>query len=221
MLLDLVDLLRCPNDHADAPLVCVARPARDRELETATLGCPVCHAEFTVQDGVAWLGPPPDAAATHAMSSDHPATAADVVRLAAMLDLTTPGGTVALTGGWAALARALAEMTACAVVVLANEARWIVPGHVSVLAGSRGIPLARASLRGIALGTEPAATLDARLGSAVAALALHGRLVAPRSCGPPGGCDEIARDDWWWVAERRERPQAVSLRRAPRRTPSQ
>ena len=56
MQLDLVDLLRCPAPHDEMPLVCVARSTTGRELRDATLGCPTCHAEFPVRDGVAWLG---------------------------------------------------------------------------------------------------------------------------------------------------------------------
>jgi uncharacterized protein YbaR (Trm112 family) len=239
MRLDLVDLLRCPNDHADTPLVCVAHRARDRELLSATLGCPVCHAEFTVADGVAWLGAgealAASAAAT-AASAAAPTVAADLavvatgsatevpddlLRLAAMLDLTSPGGTVALTGEWVGLAAALAALTSVGVVVLADRPLTGMGDAVSVLAGARGVPLARASLRGIALGDEPAAALDARLRAAPAALMHHGRLVAPVSCAVPPGCVELARDGQQWVARREEPPQAVSLKRAPPRTPGQ
>ena len=229
MRLDLVDLLRCPNGHDETPLVCVAGDARDRELRSAILGCPLCHAEFTVRDGVAWLGEgePPAAGGEPSLvtgssavaTTPSPGTPGDPFRLAAMLDLTSPGGTVVLAGEWAAAAGDLAALTSVGVVVLAGAAPAAAAGPVSVLAGTHGVPLARASLRGIALGAEPAGVLDARLAAAGAALVANGRLVAPVACDLPPGSEELARDARWWVAARREPPRAVSLRRAPPRTP--
>ena len=220
MQLDLVDLLRCPAPHDEMPLVCVARSTTGRELRDATLGCPTCHAEFPVRDGVAWLGlaasgpvPAPDAPA--------PAEAHDVavepIALAAMLGLAAPGGTVALAGSWAFAAPALAVLVEVSIVVLGADGATL-PAPVSVIAGAAGVPLARGALRALALALEPAhpGALEGRLAPAGRVVQHGGRLVAPVACALPPSFHELARDDAWWVAEHRVESPAGSLRRAPR-----
>ena len=56
MHLDLVDHLRCPREHlgldGTVALVCVPVRIDGRILHEAMLGCPTCHAQFAVIDGV-------------------------------------------------------------------------------------------------------------------------------------------------------------------------
>lgn len=208
MWLDLIDSLRCPNDHEETPLVCVAHEARDRDLEAGVLGCPVCRAEFTVRDGVARFGDAP---------GDAPAAAADatvddalVLRLAALLDLSAPGGVVAFSAGVAAAAPQVAErMEVHAIVVNVAASQ---PGTVSALCGVQTLPLASGSLRGAVL-DESAAPL---LASAARAVRVGGRLIAPSAWAIPEDYRQLARDERQWVAEHesaRSRPVALRVAR--------
>ena len=212
MRLDLVDLLRCPRPHEEMPLVCVARTTNGRELLDATLGCPSCHAEFSVRDGVAWLGTPAPSAASSGVA------AIDPITLAAMLGLASPGGTVALSGPWGEATRALAEIAETHVVLLSDDAAAGIPGLVSVVGGAAGVPFARGTLRALALASNPSRSgaLEACLVSAARVLMHGGRLVAPAWCSVPSAFHEVARDTRWWVAEHRVESPAIALQRAPR-----
>ena len=59
MFIEVTDLLRCPAEHDEAYLVLLPEVMEGREVTAGRLGCPVCHAEYPVREGVAELGPPP------------------------------------------------------------------------------------------------------------------------------------------------------------------
>ncbi|HJS48133.1 MAG TPA: hypothetical protein VJ773_09135, partial [Gemmatimonadales bacterium] len=91
MFIEVTDLLRCPADHAEAYLVLLPEAMDGREVTAGRLGCPVCHAEYAVREGVAELGPPP------AVQAGTPRL--DGGGVAALLGVEGPGGYVALVGG--------------------------------------------------------------------------------------------------------------------------
>ena len=51
MFIELVDSLRCPNDHAETWLVATCDAMRGRDIVTGTLGCPICRAQYAIVDG--------------------------------------------------------------------------------------------------------------------------------------------------------------------------
>jgi hypothetical protein len=217
MHLDLVDHLRCPNPHPDVTggvaLVCVPLRVEGRVLHEAMLGCAVCHARFSVHQGSGWFGAgdAPSAMPAPTPSDDE----AELLRLAAMLNLDSPGGFVLLDASWATLAEPLAARFAVSVVVASDGPRTFDHPAVSVLAGlAASLPLAPLTLRGAAWG--PGVT-SAPLVATTRALNANGRLVAPVEVDPPPALSVLARDDRHWVAEPRAEP--VSLRRAPAPTP--
>ena len=81
--------------------------------------------------------------------------------------------------------------------------------RVATVATSMGLPFAPRSLRGVALGER---ATDADVASAMRVLADGGRLVAPVSLPVPGEIAELARDDAWWIGEKRG--ALIGLRRA-------
>ena len=190
MFVELIDRLRCPNDHADTWLVATASRTAHRHLIDATLGCLECDAEYEVRDGDVFFGAP---VASEAM----PDSEADAMRVAALLNLQERGLYV-LDGGWASLASAVQG-------ILDVDLLLADPASAAASAGQgtlRGIgdrwPLAAASLHGIALDrATPARTADA-----VRVLRAAGRLVAPVSAALPAGVRELARDERHWVAEK-------------------
>ena len=52
MHVELTEILRCPNAHAESPLVASATRQVERRILQGTLGCPVCGREYPIQDGV-------------------------------------------------------------------------------------------------------------------------------------------------------------------------
>ena len=241
MHLDLVDHLRCPREHlgldGTVALVCVPVRIDGRILHEAMLGCPTCHAQFAVIDGVMVLSDdvivlgdgatgarpaPPDDGAQ--------GSADELVRLAALLNLDGPGGFVLLHADWGVHAGALATAFDISVVTLdapasvarvPRAARDARETRVStILSSGDRVPLAHGVLRGVALGLGVGGALPAPalLVSAGLAVMPNGRLVAPIGCERPPGWVELARDHRHWVAEARSTP--VTLRRAPRPPPT-
>jgi uncharacterized protein YbaR (Trm112 family) len=212
VFVELVSALRCPAAHEETWLVAASERTVGRSILEGVLGCPVCHAEYRIHDGVA------EFAATAGNAGASTAPAADeeeVVRLAALLDLASPGGLVILGGEWDGCADALGAITD-ARLLLVNPTRHAGPSEPrSAIRVGDVLPVAPAACRAIALDADTATV--PLLASAVRALRPGGRLAAPAACPMPDGVVELARDDRHWVAERDRDAVAlapVRLRRA-------
>src|SRR5579862_4251470 len=105
MHLDVVPVLRCPRDHEESGLVLAADQTEGRHVITGVLGCPVCEAEYPVRDGIAYFVDHDER-----VGRDDEDDEIDVMRTAAMLGLTEPGGVIMLTGDWASTADAISEL---------------------------------------------------------------------------------------------------------------
>jgi hypothetical protein len=195
MFIDLVDALRCPRPHETTWLVAAALDMRGRVFVRGTLGCPICHAEFPIADGVAGFDAAPAPAAP---PLDGPPDEL-ALRLAALLGLTEGGGIVAVGGAWEPALDPLLDVADVRALVLEPGPAWRPREPFGGLRGG-GVPVAAGALRGAALDT---ATADpARVEAAVRALRPRGRLVAPADVPLPAGVSELARDERHWVAER-------------------
>jgi uncharacterized protein YbaR (Trm112 family) len=206
VFIDLVDDLRCPRPHEDTWLVASAIRTQGRDILEGTLGCPVCHAEYAIRDGVIWFDQGPRAAEPTAQPSG-PELA---MQIAAFLDLSDPNGFALLSGSYGRLAGVLRGVVPPHLVVL-NPMPLVTSGDgVSALVIRDGIPLADATCRGVALDDAHA---DTHVDAAVRVLQPRGRLVAPVTTRLPEGVDEIARDERLLVAERTAAPpKLVTLR---------
>ncbi len=204
MFIELIDMLRCPRPHEDSWLVLAADEVIDRHVVRGTLGCPVCAAEFPIDDGEADLRlersplPAPGGAPDESDSGAAPAEAA--MRLAALLNLSDAEGRVALVGAAAAYAAELERLTSVAVLTVNGPAER--PWHVSAVRCMGPLPLAAASLRGVALGPEHHAGGGAvDLPASLHVLRAGARVVAPAALGVPATVRELARDAVSWVGE--------------------
>ena len=99
MNVELIDRLRCPNEHEETWLVAAASRTAPRRLLDATLGCPICDAEFEVRDGAVLFGAARDTAPM-------PASEDEAMRAAALLHVQERG-LYLLDAGWGSLAPAL------------------------------------------------------------------------------------------------------------------
>jgi hypothetical protein len=173
-----------------------------RHIVDGILGCPVCRREYAIRGGTAWFSARPPGADAPGLTTS--AGAADdeagVMRAAALLGLSDPGGIVVLGGSWAACADAVAELGASHVVVLNAQVSDSSPQEVSPIVVDDRLPFGAGALRGVAVDAELGS--PELLASAAASLRSRGRLIAPSGAPVPDGVDVLARDDQHWVAER-------------------
>src|SRR5215207_268084 len=217
MFIELIDALRCPRTHEESWLVLAAAQIDARHVRDGTLGCPVCHAEYSIHDGIAdfrladagtsgLVGTSSDAGTSVAehVSADH---------LAAMLNLGDALGFAVLTGGWARLADGLLELGNPPPLLLVDppEGSLMAPGLSGLRAGA-ALPLAAGAARATAVDTID----ETRLASAANTTSATGRIVAPARARIPAGVRELVRDDTLWVGER-EAPPAPLVRLHVRR----
>ena len=206
----MLDLLRCINPHEDTWLVASLKAISNRFVLDGTLGCPVCHAEYSIRKGVVdfrQAGDSPQAGTESTSPAGNRETLA--TRVGAFLNATEPGGTLVVGGGWAAAAQELSVMTEARVLVL-NPGRAIEESEtVGLLRVSREIPLAPDSAIGVAV--DDAFPWEV-ISSALKVVRPGGRIVGPAAIEAPAEVTVLARDERFWVAEKPV--QMIPLRRA-------
>jgi uncharacterized protein YbaR (Trm112 family) len=212
MHVELVDLFRCLAPHDDSWLVAAAHETRHRVIIHGVLGCPICGAEYPIVDGVADFRTETDSKTEKDHGSTSQPDDAETFRLAAQLDLGTPGKTVALIGYGIHDARALQQLVPMRVVLVNTPIEsFDADGEpIARITCGNVLPVAPASLDGVAV--REGYALPANV---VDVLRANGRLVAPRHLEVPAGVNELARDDREWVAARAavaSRPVQLSRR---------
>jgi uncharacterized protein YbaR (Trm112 family) len=215
MFIELVDSLRCLTPHEDTPLVAVSRRMEGRSIVEGTLGCPVCRRQYAIADGVAWFGVEAGTRADTPSPTLAPAGDDGALRLAAFLGVESPGGIVVLDGSWSRLAMALREIVplSCVLVDPPPGVELVGEGIGAIRSGGV-IPLAQASVRGVALDAGADTT---RVTAALRVLSSRARLVAPSTLAVPDEVDELARDERLWVGRTRVASSApVSIARGAR-----
>lgn len=208
MFVELVDALRCPRPHEDTWLVASADSTVARHIVAGTLGCPICHAEYPIVDGVAHFegDAPAKRGAAVAPAPD------DALKLAAFLDLAEGRGSVLLAGRWGAAAPALAAMITAPLLLIDPPAGVESRGAISIVVTGGRVPVAEGSMRAAAV---DASQSPEGVATIVAAVRPGGRVVGPASVATPAGVREIARDETLWIGEREGAASPlVGLRRA-------
>jgi uncharacterized protein YbaR (Trm112 family) len=210
MFIEMLDLLRCVNAHEDTWLVASLKAISNRFVLDGTLGCPVCHAEYPIRKGIAdfsQAGELAQESTGHSPASESPRELA--TRVGAFLNATEPGATLVLGGSWAEAAQELSVMTDTRVIALNPSKRVEESESVGLLRVRREIPLAPASVLGVALdATFPPDIIS----SALRAVRAGGRMVGPTVMDAPRDLVALARDENFWVAEKPV--EMVSLRRS-------
>lgn len=227
MFIELVGSLRCVHEHQLSWLVASAYRMEERDIVSGELGCHVCGARYSVESGVAdfrelgseSLASPeraPAARPAHDRANDRSREAAPAelaLRVAALLDLTSPGGLVVLAGDWSAAAPPLAggEIAERVQLLVLDPVTELESGNgISLALTGRRPPIRPATARGIAL-DESHSDHD-YVASAAEALRPGARLLAPLSAPIPPGLAELARDDRFWLASK-GRVERVELKR--------
>jgi uncharacterized protein YbaR (Trm112 family) len=210
VFIELIDLLRCVEEHEDTWLVASFETVSNRFVLDASLGCPSCSAHYPIRDGVADFS-----AGQTTASCDKERGAAShrreelATRAGAYLNATQPGATIVLGGLWAYAAQELAEMADVRVIALNAPNEVKESSRVALVQTATRIPLAPESVHGVALDAWfPVAMTQA----AWRAVKPGGRVVGPTSFDPPADSTVLAHDDSYWVAEKLA--QLVSLERS-------
>lgn len=197
MFIELTDHLRCPAPHDEQYLVLVPQVVERRSVRSGHLGCPVCHREFPIQDGVAVFG----------SAGDPVAPAPDLAGLTveglhAFLGLRGPGGYVALVGTVAALGPAVVELMRGVHFIGVNTPAGVVETPMLSLLRAPALPVKRRSLRAVAVGGDYAGR-DEWLREAVRALLPGLHLVAQgEPDAAPDNLEVLASAGGWWVGRK-------------------
>jgi uncharacterized protein YbaR (Trm112 family) len=195
MFIELVDALRCPNPHEESWLVASADRLAARHILVGIIGCPVCGAEFPIQDGVVDFR----RAALRAPVAALPADAEQATRLAAFLGLDDALGFAVLMGEWGSHALELRSIVDCPLLLIDPPAEIEAAPGLSLVRTDGLLPLATGAARGVAIDAGADAT---RIASAVRVTRPKGRVVAPARLAVPPEVRELARDERAWVGER-------------------
>lgn len=190
MFIELAEYLQCPADH-EQRTYCVVVPdvMVGRDVQTGSIGCPICEREYPIVDGEAHFGASPPRSA----SEDAGLSPPDTETVHALLGLAGPGGYVVLVGAAGHLAPALAEkMQGVHVISINPPARVPSDARVSVLRDDTRIPLHDSMARGVVVGADH--TSPAWLGEAVRVLLRGLRLVILRDDVTIAGVTVLAQE---------------------------
>ncbi|MGH7531913.1 MAG: hypothetical protein ACREL4_01370, partial [Gemmatimonadales bacterium] len=144
MFIELTDHLRCPADHDESYLVLLPEVADGRSVRTGTLGCPVCQAEYRIEDGVVRFAP--------RVEGTDAETTISAPALHALLGLTGPGGYAALVGDVTSLAMALTRSVPGVHFAAVRPVAGLVGSREVSLIDADRLPFKRGSMRGVVLG---------------------------------------------------------------------
>ena len=198
-------------------MVCVSYAAEGRHVVRGVVGCPRCHAEFPIVDGVLDLldapreggGPaaPGEGVRSRVAEASAPGAqpggpgphpeqegAADALTpdaLATFLDLRGPGGYAVLVGSAGRLAAGLAALLPGVHLVVVNGPGGERASECSYLACAGRIPLKGSQARAVVLGADSAG--GPWLAEATRVLLRGLRLVVEDERASPEGVSELAR----------------------------
>jgi uncharacterized protein YbaR (Trm112 family) len=198
MFIELLDGLRCTSDHPQIPLVAAIMQRDGRMVIDGVLGCPTCRREYPIRNGAVWFRAPDNVEQAAIPEGEHDPDGA--LRAGAFL-AASAGTTVALVGDWARCSQQLAELIDLRVYAVNSPAPVEESERVGVLHSDKRLPFADGSLHGVAIDEHGWSIQD--LESAIRALVPSGRMVARARVPVPNGIDEIARDERFWVGEKR------------------
>ncbi len=208
MFVELLEKLRCSVPHADSPLVATASHTLDRHIITGMLGCPICHAEYRIENGAVDFG----GSMPHPTLSPDAVTEEKALRIGALLGLDERGGLYVLDVIGSYFIPSLLEMSPNSQFIALTANEQMEGAGIVIRSIGDALPLAKGCARGIALDRAAPGLLS----SAVQVLASGGRLVAPAAAPVPEGISVLASDSEQWVGEREAMPVLSSIGRAPR-----
>ena len=167
MHIELTEMLRCPEGHREEFLVLSTGEMSGRMVLSGLVGCPVCHKEYEMVNGIVTFGGSGAPGTTRARAGGDAAlggarardatTTPDAATLQALLDLGGPGGIVVLLGDAARQAEGLASLMAGIHFVGINAPADMEELPVlSLLRCESSVPLKGSMARGVVIGSDVA-----------------------------------------------------------------
>ena len=207
MHIELTEMLRCPERHAEGYLVMSTGEMLGRMVRSGVLACPQCGREYRIVKGVADFsgGGSREAGGVPAappLASRLPPPV-DAQTLQALLDLSGPGGYVLLLGSAAHHAVGLAGLMGGIHFVGVNAPDDVEELPVlSLLACEAMIPLRQTVARAVVVGPD---RLDARWVAEARRVLLPGRrlVIESEQVAAPPGLTQLALGHGLFVGERR------------------
>ena len=202
MHIELTEMLRCPEPHAEEAMVLSTGEMIGRMVRSGLVGCSVCRKEFLIVDGVVDFrgvgSTEQGAGAPHsALRAPDPQT------LQALLELSGPGGFVVLLGDAARRAVGLAALMAGVHFIGINAPPQVEELPVlSLLRAGDKIPLRSGIARGVVVGGDCATSpwlVEAHR------ILLRGRRFVVEHERPdlPIGLEKLAAAEGQWVGEKK------------------
>jgi hypothetical protein len=193
-------MLRCPELHREEFLVLSTGEMAGRMVQFGIIGCPVCHREYQIVEGVVNFGSPGTPSASAAAT---PGRDPDPTNLQALLDLGGPGGIVVLVGSAARHAESLAALMGGIHFVGINAPQDMEELPVlSLLRCQHSLPLRAAVARAVVIGADSATPPWLSEGTRVL---LPGRryVLESDAVALPPGITKMAAGDGLVVGEKR------------------
>jgi hypothetical protein len=201
MHIELTEMLRCPEPHREDAMVLSTGEMVGRMVRSGLIGCSVCRKEYLITNGIVDFVGSGKAAATPAPRPPLPAPDAPTIQ--ALLELSGPGGFVALLGNAARHAVGLAGLMAGVHFIGINAPPDVEELPVlSLLRVGSGIPLRQSIARGVVVGADLATSpwlVEAHR------VLLRGRRFVVEHDRPelPIGLERLAAAKGLWVGEKK------------------
>ena len=114
MFIELSEMLRCPSNHEECHVVVATTDMQERSVRQGVVGCPSCHAEYVIHDGVVRFGDPAEPPAVELPDPAH---------LHTFLGIDGPGGFVRRRGQGALLVglRVVGEIRECPIIEQSSD----------------------------------------------------------------------------------------------------
>jgi hypothetical protein len=201
MFIELAELLRCPENHEQIPCVVAPDEMDGRRVVRGTVGCPVCKVEHAVAEGIVGFGEDPLLGAGSRSDDITIEEMPDAEKVRALLDLSSPGGYVALIGSGTRVAETLAgDSPGIHFVGINPPPELRETDALSLLRCPGKIPLRDDTVRGVLVGREY--VRNRWMNEAGRVLAEQGRLVAVVDQLSAAGVRQLAVGDGMWVGEK-------------------
>lgn len=195
MFIELTDILRCPESHDEQFLILLPEEMSGRSVRTGQLGCPVCHAEFRIEQGVVGLS----RGALPAADAGDVDPLVDAAAIAAFLGLGGPGGYLGLVGNVPGIGGELVGALPGVHLVAINPPAGTAELPMMSVLTSSILPIKSRSLRGVVLGS-PFGGDPFWMSEGVRVL-LPGLRVVGRGAAPAReDLNVLAAAGGWWVA---------------------
>jgi len=201
MFIELAEYLRCPADHEETYCVVSAEEMQDRRVVSGAVGCPVCHAQYPLRDGVVEFGVDPLLGPASRADDLTVERTTDPAVLHPLLGLSSPGGFVVMLGSAVRCAEGLAALVDGVHIVGVNPPPDLCESaRVSLVRSTKSIPLRSAVARGVVLGTEYVGTTW--LDEGVRVLLRGQRLVAMSDHAAARRLERLAASGGLWVGRK-------------------